>query len=287
MRQRSQIDVPTGRAPGPSPFRGSPPTARSCAGPRRHACVRVAENRPRHSAEAGGGSSARRGVVQHARRIDVSHGTRLRVHPFGAITCWGCDRCSSREGRPWHAGDIKGAPSPSPRGVSRGSTSDNAMLSGTQDRISADLRAALDQPGVVEGRIPHHRSRNWSVAHDGDVQRRSAQRIRPLHQSAAETLDTYRHLWPDSDDRTREAVDAVLGTRADSLRNCEALTCAAPQVRWGARDGLACRPGSVPPYGGGDHPSTTTVAGRLQRSTRVLGRAALERTRARCLPELG
>ncbi len=31
------------------------------------------------------------------------------------------------------------------------------------------------------------------------------------HASAAETLDTYSHLWPDSDDRTREAVDAVLG----------------------------------------------------------------------------
>jgi len=31
------------------------------------------------------------------------------------------------------------------------------------------------------------------------------------HASAAETLDTYSHLWPDSEDRTREAVDAVLG----------------------------------------------------------------------------
>jgi len=30
------------------------------------------------------------------------------------------------------------------------------------------------------------------------------------HASAAETLDTYSHLWPDSDDRTRVAVDAVL-----------------------------------------------------------------------------
>lgn len=30
------------------------------------------------------------------------------------------------------------------------------------------------------------------------------------HASAAETLDTYSHLWPDSEDRTRAAVDAVL-----------------------------------------------------------------------------
>jgi integrase len=31
------------------------------------------------------------------------------------------------------------------------------------------------------------------------------------HQSALETLDTYSHLWPDSDDETRDAVDQVLG----------------------------------------------------------------------------
>ncbi|NAZ80588.1 tyrosine-type recombinase/integrase [Kineococcus sp. R8] len=31
------------------------------------------------------------------------------------------------------------------------------------------------------------------------------------HANAAETLDTYSHLWPDSEDRTRDAVDAVLG----------------------------------------------------------------------------
>jgi integrase len=30
------------------------------------------------------------------------------------------------------------------------------------------------------------------------------------HQSAVETLDTYSHLWPDTDDETRDAVDSVL-----------------------------------------------------------------------------
>lgn len=35
--------------------------------------------------------------------------------------------------------------------------------------------------------------------------------VRLGHASAAETLDTYSHLWPDSDDRTREAIDAVFG----------------------------------------------------------------------------
>ncbi len=41
------------------------------------------------------------------------------------------------------------------------------------------------------------------------------------HASAAETLDTYSHLWPDSEDRTRQAVDAVLGAPADLLRTSE------------------------------------------------------------------
>ena len=36
------------------------------------------------------------------------------------------------------------------------------------------------------------------------------------HASATETLDTYGHLWPDSEDRTRQAVDLVLGLRRDT-----------------------------------------------------------------------
>ncbi|SDY50811.1 Site-specific recombinase XerD [Modestobacter sp. DSM 44400] len=43
------------------------------------------------------------------------------------------------------------------------------------------------------------------------------------HASAAETLDTYSHLWPDSDDRTRAAVDSVLRTAEDSLRTAAPL----------------------------------------------------------------
>jgi integrase len=31
------------------------------------------------------------------------------------------------------------------------------------------------------------------------------------HASASETLDTYSHLWPDNEERTRAAVDGVLG----------------------------------------------------------------------------
>ncbi len=41
------------------------------------------------------------------------------------------------------------------------------------------------------------------------------------HASAAETLDTYSHLWPDSEDRTRAAVDSVLGAATDPRRTRE------------------------------------------------------------------
>lgn len=41
------------------------------------------------------------------------------------------------------------------------------------------------------------------------------------HPSAAITLDTYAHLWPDVDDRTREAVEqafAKINRAADTVR---------------------------------------------------------------------
>lgn len=46
--------------------------------------------------------------------------------------------------------------------------------------------------------------------------------VRLGHATAAETLDTYSHLWPDSEDRTRDAVDGVLRKfSADFLRTSE------------------------------------------------------------------
>ncbi len=42
------------------------------------------------------------------------------------------------------------------------------------------------------------------------------------HATAAETLDVYSHLWPDSEDQTRAAIDSVLGAPADSLRTSAA-----------------------------------------------------------------
>jgi integrase len=41
------------------------------------------------------------------------------------------------------------------------------------------------------------------------------------HSKATTTLDTYSHLWPSAEDRTRQAAGAMLAdvlNRADSLR---------------------------------------------------------------------
>lgn len=38
------------------------------------------------------------------------------------------------------------------------------------------------------------------------------------HASAKTTLDTYAHLWPDSDESTRTAIDAVMQARVEELR---------------------------------------------------------------------
>ena len=42
------------------------------------------------------------------------------------------------------------------------------------------------------------------------------------HGSAKTTVDTYGHMWPDSDESARAAVGAVLAARADSVRTCSA-----------------------------------------------------------------
>ena len=39
------------------------------------------------------------------------------------------------------------------------------------------------------------------------------------HATAAETLDTYGHLWPDDDDRIRAAIDKAFGETEEPLRN--------------------------------------------------------------------
>lgn len=73
---------------------------------------------------------------------------------------------------------------------------------------------AADAAGLPAGTTFHdlrHFYASLLIAHGCSVK---AVQSRLGHQSAVETLDTYSHLWPDSDDETREAVDLILGRRA-------------------------------------------------------------------------
>ncbi len=56
------------------------------------------------------------------------------------------------------------------------------------------------------------------IASDADVK---VVQARLRHASAKTTLDTYGHLWPDSDESTRAAIDAVLVARTE-LRQSQA-----------------------------------------------------------------
>ena len=80
-------------------------------------------------------------------------------------------------------------------------------------------RAAVKAAGAPAGTGFHklrHFYASLLIRHGASVKTVQA---RLGHASASETLDTYSHLWPDSDDRTRAAVDAVLS--ADSVRTEE------------------------------------------------------------------
>jgi len=88
--------------------------------------------------------------------------------------------------------------------------------------------AAVWRPAVKAAQLPlrtrfhdlRHHYASLLIRHGESVKTVQA---RLGHATAAETLDTYSHLWPDSDDRTREAVDAALGNLADYVRTDEGI----------------------------------------------------------------
>jgi integrase len=82
--------------------------------------------------------------------------------------------------------------------------------------IERAIRAARPKiTGLPEGFRFHdlrHYFASLLIASGLDV-KTVQQRLR--HGSATTTLNTYGHLWPDSDERTRAAVDEVLGDLFD------------------------------------------------------------------------
>jgi integrase len=74
-----------------------------------------------------------------------------------------------------------------------------------------------------------HYFANLLIASGADVKTVQA-RLR--HASAKTTLDTYGHIWPDRDESTRAAVDAVLTAyRAEQGRNSAAMIPQEPRSR--------------------------------------------------------
>ena len=70
---------------------------------------------------------------------------------------------------------------------------------------NATKKAGLE--GVSFRDLRHHYAS--LLIHGGESVK--AVQARLGHSSASITLDVYSHLWPDSEDRTRHAVDAALG----------------------------------------------------------------------------
>ncbi len=84
----------------------------------------------------------------------------------------------------------------------------------TLERAMRSARTKV--PGLPEGFRYHdlrHYFASLLIASGSDVK---VVQARLRHASAKTTLDTYSHLWPDSDDSTRAAVAVVLNARAAS-----------------------------------------------------------------------
>lgn len=88
----------------------------------------------------------------------------------------------------------------------------------TRQRFGHIWRPAIATTDVLTGTGFHalrHYYASLLIRHGESIKTVQA---RLGHKSATETLDTYSHLWPDSEDRTRDAIDSVLRNPADYLR---------------------------------------------------------------------
>lgn len=83
------------------------------------------------------------------------------------------------------------------------------------DRAVRGVRNELGLPAAFRFHDLRHYLASLLIASGADVK---VVQARLRHKSAKTTLDTYGHLWPDSDESTRAAIGAVLAARADSSR---------------------------------------------------------------------
>ena len=82
------------------------------------------------------------------------------------------------------------------------------------------MRKAREEVQGLPAGFRYHNLRHYFasllIASGADVKTVQA-RLR--HASAKTTLDTYGHIWPDRDESTRTAVDAVIAARTKQRRN--------------------------------------------------------------------
>jgi integrase len=91
----------------------------------------------------------------------------------------------------------------------------------TRKRFGETWRPAVARAHLLTGTRFHelrHFYASLLIRHGESVKTVQA---RLGHASAVETLNTYGHLWPDADDRTRDAVDAVLRNVARPARGLD------------------------------------------------------------------
>lgn len=92
-------------------------------------------------------------------------------------------------------------------------------------RLERAIRSARRKvPGLPEGfryQDLRHYLASFLIAHGADVKLVQA-RLR--HASAKTTLDTYGHLWPDRDESTRTALEAVFEARPEQGRNADKIS---------------------------------------------------------------
>src|SRR5580693_10089743 len=86
--------------------------------------------------------------------------------------------------------------------------------------IERAMRKARSEVEGLPAGFRYHDLRHYFasllIASGADVKTVQA-RLR--HASAKTTLDTYGHIWPDRDESTRAAVDAVITARSEQRRN--------------------------------------------------------------------
>jgi integrase len=87
-------------------------------------------------------------------------------------------------------------------------------------RLERAVRSAREKVKGLPAGFRYHDLRHYLasflIAHGADVKLVQA-RLR--HASAKTTLDCYGHLWPDSDESTRTALEAVFDARPEQRRN--------------------------------------------------------------------